>query len=212
MDTSGNGREADSAQAVCAADFAAGGACSDEELARLAAEGDEAARFALVRRCEPLVLNRAAALSGRRRDEAVFRGAERLFWAVSHYADAAGSSFSDWAVRCIGGAPSASGELLPETAADGQGAENMPSAGGVGAEAETDLDQLLNAIPAEVRKDVWTALSALEKRVFLLYNEGSSYQEMAEAMGRPVKSVDNALCRIKRKITGALGRGSGDRA
>ncbi len=40
----------------------------------------------------------------------------------------------------------------------------------------------------------------LEKQVLALYMEGKSYVEISEAMGRHVKSVDNALQRIKRKL------------
>ena len=43
-------------------------------------------------------------------------------------------------------------------------------------------------------------LSSLEKEVLLLYMEGKSYIEISEEMGRHVKSVDNALQRIKRKL------------
>ena len=43
-------------------------------------------------------------------------------------------------------------------------------------------------------------MSPLEKQVLVLYMEGKSYVEIAEAMGRHVKSVDNALQRIKRKL------------
>jgi len=43
-------------------------------------------------------------------------------------------------------------------------------------------------------------LSDLEKRVLVLYMDGKSYVEISEEMGRHVKSVDNALQRIKRKL------------
>lgn len=43
-------------------------------------------------------------------------------------------------------------------------------------------------------------LSDLEKRVLVLYMEGKSYMEIGEEMGRHVKSIDNALQRIKRKL------------
>jgi RNA polymerase sporulation-specific sigma factor len=33
-----------------------------------------------------------------------------------------------------------------------------------------------------------------------LYVEGKSYQEISERLGRHVKSIDNALQRIKRKV------------
>ncbi|MBQ6326858.1 MAG: RNA polymerase sporulation sigma factor SigH, partial [Clostridia bacterium] len=41
-------------------------------------------------------------------------------------------------------------------------------------------------------------LSDLEKEVLVRYMEGTSYVEIAEEMGRHVKSIDNALQRIKR--------------
>ncbi len=43
-------------------------------------------------------------------------------------------------------------------------------------------------------------LSGLEKQVLALYLEGQSYQEISEELNRQVKSVDNALQRIKRKL------------
>ncbi len=44
-------------------------------------------------------------------------------------------------------------------------------------------------------------LSDLEKRVLELYMDGKSYQEISEEMGRHVKSIDNALQRVKRKLS-----------
>ena len=43
-------------------------------------------------------------------------------------------------------------------------------------------------------------LSPLEQEVVGLYLEGKSYQEIAEQLDRHVKSVDNALQRVKRKL------------
>ncbi|MEO6121416.1 MAG: RNA polymerase sporulation sigma factor SigH [Acidimicrobiales bacterium] len=43
-------------------------------------------------------------------------------------------------------------------------------------------------------------LSALEVEVLWLHVAGKSYQEIGEELGRHVKSIDNALQRIKRKL------------
>lgn len=43
-------------------------------------------------------------------------------------------------------------------------------------------------------------LSSLETQVLQLYIEGRSYQEIANDLNRHVKSIDNALQRIKRKV------------
>ena len=43
-------------------------------------------------------------------------------------------------------------------------------------------------------------LSELEQEVLSAYLDGKSYQEIAELLNRPVKSIDNALQRVKRKL------------
>lgn len=47
-------------------------------------------------------------------------------------------------------------------------------------------------------------LSNLEWKVLSSYLEGKSYQEIAEELNRQVKSIDNALQRVKRKLEGYL--------
>lgn len=43
-------------------------------------------------------------------------------------------------------------------------------------------------------------LSELEQQVLRLYLEGQSYQEISIDLNRHVKSIDNALQRVKRKL------------
>jgi RNA polymerase sporulation-specific sigma factor len=43
-------------------------------------------------------------------------------------------------------------------------------------------------------------LSSLEWKVLSLYLQGRTYQEIAEELKRHVKSIDNALQRVKRKL------------
>ncbi|HSH24479.1 MAG TPA: RNA polymerase sporulation sigma factor SigH [Massilibacterium sp.] len=47
-------------------------------------------------------------------------------------------------------------------------------------------------------------LSDLEKRVLMLYLDGRSYQEISQNLNRHVKSIDNALQRVKRKLERSL--------
>ena len=51
-----------------------------------------------------------------------------------------------------------------------------------------------------MRQSMDAMLSGLEVDVLRLYVEGNSYQEIGERLGRHVKSIDNALQRIKRKL------------
>ena len=46
-----------------------------------------------------------------------------------------------------------------------------------------------------------TVLSDLEKQSLAAFLEGKSYQEIAVMLGRHVKAIDNALQRVKRKLT-----------
>ena len=51
-----------------------------------------------------------------------------------------------------------------------------------------------------LRKKINKRLSDLERDVLEAYLEAKSYQEISEELGRHVKSIDNALQRIKRKL------------
>ena len=53
---------------------------------------------------------------------------------------------------------------------------------------------------SEIEEKMGKLLSSLEWQVLIYYLEGKSYQEIAEDLGRHVKSIDNALQRVKRKL------------
>ena len=85
-------------------------------------------------------------------------------------------------------------------------------------EHERNMEHLLDdhhvADPAEqvvsrerlqqMRRSMAEMLSGLEVDVLRLYVEGKSYQEIGDQLGRHVKSIDNALQRIKRKLDAHL--------
>ena len=52
----------------------------------------------------------------------------------------------------------------------------------------------------ELEKKIKGRLSEFEWAVFLLYIQKKSYAEIAESFGKSVKSVDNAIYRIKTKL------------
>ena len=55
-------------------------------------------------------------------------------------------------------------------------------------------------VSEDIKARIQENLSDLESQVLLSYLEGKSYQEMARDLNRHVKSIDNALQRVKRKI------------
>ncbi|MDD2443183.1 MAG: RNA polymerase sporulation sigma factor SigH [Desulfotomaculaceae bacterium] len=52
----------------------------------------------------------------------------------------------------------------------------------------------------DIEEKMGEILSSLEWKVLMSYLEGKSYQEIAEDLNRHVKSIDNALQRVKRKL------------
>ena len=60
-------------------------------------------------------------------------------------------------------------------------------------------------LSSDLREKIQQNLSELEAKVLKSYLEGMSYQDMAKEHGRHVKSIDNALQRVKRKIEKTLG-------
>jgi RNA polymerase sporulation-specific sigma factor len=93
-------------------------------------------------------------------------------------------------------------------------------------EGERSVDKLLGADPAsdpadqivskesmdEARRCMADLLTTLEVDVLRLYVEGNSYQDISERLGRHVKSIDNSLQRIKRKVNQRLQQQEGEDA
>ncbi|MBQ9610630.1 MAG: RNA polymerase sporulation sigma factor SigH [Lachnospiraceae bacterium] len=52
-----------------------------------------------------------------------------------------------------------------------------------------------------IKKRIESELSSLEKKVLKLYLDGLSYQEIADRLDKSEKSVDNALQRIRKKLS-----------
>ncbi|MCI5772293.1 MAG: RNA polymerase sporulation sigma factor SigH [Clostridiales bacterium] len=53
---------------------------------------------------------------------------------------------------------------------------------------------------SSIQNQIGELLSDLEQQALAAFLEGKSYQEIAEMLGRHVKSIDNALQRVKRKL------------
>lgn len=55
-----------------------------------------------------------------------------------------------------------------------------------------------------VQEYLVSELSSLEEKAFLLYIDGKTYQQIAARLERHVKSIDNALQRVKKKFENSL--------
>ncbi len=80
---------------------------------------------------------------------------------------------------------------------NGESEEEFPQV--PGPETTVIAEESLQQLDADLKK----CLSKMEYKVLVMFLQGKSYVEIAEALNKNVKSVDNALQRIKSKIKGA---------
>lgn len=197
-------------------------AMTDEELidAIRRGPGSEEAREAtneLLERYKEVVRSKARAyfLIGADRDDVIQEGMIGLYKAIVDFQPQKMTKFRSFAQLCIQrqivSAVRLSSRLkhwplnsyisLDRSVNDEDGKEMslmelLPDAAGRSPEEvlmdEDNLRQLENAII--------DALSPMEKRVLQLFLKGLDYMEIAKAMDKKPKAIDNALQRIKRKI------------
>ena len=194
---------------------------SDEEVVSLSQGGDEDALNHIIARYRNFVYSKANTyfLAGAEKDDVVQEGMIGLYKAVKEYNPDNVSSFKHFAGVCV------SNQILSAVKAATR-KKHLPLNSYIslyesGAELENDETQGLfikdreknpediiigqeNQIMMEYK--INKALSKLELQVFMYYIEGLSYTEISELIGKPPKSIDNALCRIKRKLSEALSR------
>ncbi|MBE7015675.1 MAG: RNA polymerase sporulation sigma factor SigH [Ruminococcaceae bacterium] len=190
---------------------------SDEEVVSLCQSGDEDALNHIIARYRNCVYSKANTyfLAGAEKEDLVQEGMIGLYKAVQEYKPDGASSFKSFAYLCVSRqiltAVKAAGRKkhlplnsyvsLSETGGELDGEETHsisieeknPEDIVIGQESQSLLEVKVNAV-----------LSKLELQVFMYYIEGMSYTEISDLVGKPVKSIDNALCRIKKKLTGAL--------
>ncbi len=190
---------------------------SDEDQVERARHGDQVALAELLARYRRFVRVKARSyfLVGGDRDDIIQEGLIGLYKAIRDYEDGHDTSFRSFAELCItrqiltaiktatrqkhvplntyvsfersSGGGEEAGRTLGDTIPDHADADPLRQL--------IDSDEL-----RELRELFRELLSSLESEVLNLYVEGCSYQEIAEVLGRHVKSVDNALQRIKRKL------------
>jgi len=191
--------------------------CDEMTLICAAQQGNEAASAVLVSRYKGFVRCKARSyfLAGADRDDVVQEGMIGLYKAIRDYDPSRQASFRSFAELCI------TRQLITAIKSASRQKHsplNTYVSLSRSASAEEEGDRVLADIlaarevcdPAEIVIAAWETasiregflqvLSPFEREVLRLYVEGKSYQEVADALERGVKSIDNALQRIKRKI------------
>jgi RNA polymerase sporulation-specific sigma factor len=203
---------------------------ADEELIGRARSGDDRAIETLLLRYRHYARAKARSyfLAGADREDIVQEGMIGLYKAIRDFQPDKETAFRSFAELCITRQiisaiksatrrkhmPLNSYVSLNQGPRSGE-ADAPPLEQALSTTAPSDPADLV--ISAEeissLRASMIELLSGLESEVLRLYMDGKSYGEIATTLGRHVKSIDNALQRIKRKLEQHLeARDDGDPA
>lgn len=183
---------------------------SDEELCSKTARGDSQAEAELVRRYGRLVrvCARPLFLAGGDSEDLIQEGMLGLLTAIRGFDPGRDASFRTYAEICV------RSRLLTAVRA-AQGGKHSPLNHSVSFEpplfdgtnahllssVESPEDVIIGREELKERLDALKGqLSELEANILPLYLSGLSCGEVAQRVGRPQKSVDNAIQRIRRKV------------
>lgn len=194
---------------------------SDEQLLELAHQGNDAATDYLLEKYKPLVRKKARTLFliGGDNDDLIQEGMIALYKAIRAYdTTRKESSFLSYATLCIehqlynvikGANRLKNSPLntyisldLPMSTRDGDiGRETLKDTLTTG-ELTNPEDIVIDKENVTDLESAFTKhLSPLEQQVVSLYINGSNYQQIAQELNRTPKSIDNALQRIKNKLS-----------
>lgn len=189
---------------------------TDEELALLAQQGDDAALEYLLNKYKNFVRSKARSyfLIGADHEDIVQEGMIGLYKAIRDFKPEKLSSFRAFAELCITRQiitaiktatrqkhiPLNSYVSLNKPIYDDESDRTLLDVITEGRVANPE-DMLISQEDVGLIEDkIGQMLSSLEREVLSAYLDGKSYQEIAQMLGRHVKSIDNALQRVKHKL------------
>ena len=177
---------------------------SDETLCSLAASGDRIAEEVLVMRYHRLVriCSRPFFLAGGDSEDLIQEAMFGLLKAIREFDPTRDVSFHTFAEVCIR-------NRIRSVVSAAVRDKYAPLNNSVSMETDSEVQDPTSGpeeslISREDRlerlRQLKEKLSSFEQNVLSLYLEGFSYEEIALRLGRPVKSVDNAVQRIRHKV------------
>ena len=173
---------------------------TDEELIARIRSGEAGVTEYLLEKYKPLVKKQARTmyLMGGENEDLIQEGMIGLFRAISTYRQGEGS-FYGFALLCVNRqmytAVQASARKKHEPLNAYVSLDEEPQ---MPLEDSPETMLLLQEKEGKREDMIARHLSSLEKKVLALYLEGMSYGQIAEQIGRPEKSVDNAIQRLKK--------------
>ena len=187
---------------------------TDEELVDLLRQGETEVMDYLLEKYKFIVRQKARAmfLIGGDTDDLIQEGMLGLFKAIRDYRGDKEASFYTFAQLCVD--RQMYNAIQSSTRQKHQPLNSYVSMNGeewesqMGSKTQQSPESIIiaqeNAVLME--ENIRKQLSKFENEVLTLYLEGNNYQQIGEAMGKPSKSIDNALQRIKTKVRECLGR------
>ena len=189
----------------------------DEDLCALAASGDRLAEEILVTRYNRIVRTcaRPYFLAGGDSEDLTQEGMVGLIHAVREYDAAKSASFRTFAETCIrnrlysvlrAAARDKHQPLNQSVSLDTPFFDSNSYSSGTSHLAQRNPEEFLidREHTAALLTGVRKKLSEFEAKILGYYLDGLSCREIAEAVGKPPKSVDNAVQRIRRKVARQL--------
>lgn len=192
-------------------------ALSDEELVTLSKAGQTDAQELLLRRYKNLVRakSRTYFLMGADNDDVIQEGMVGLYKATRDYSGDKQCSFKSFAELCI------TRQIITAIKAAGRNKHmplnsyislNKPVYDGDSDRTLVDLMSqtivsdpeeiiLINEAIDEIAAKVANEFSPFERRVLKMYLEGCRYHDIAVQTGHDLKSIDNAIQRVKKKLS-----------
>lgn len=187
----------------------------DEELLKLIQDGDNEALEQLINRYKELVTMKVSKyfIIGAEKEDIYQEGMIGLYKAIKSYDPEKQNSFKTFANLCI------ERQLITAIKTSNR-QKHMPlnsylslNANAYDNEDDTALIEVLNSKVTEdpldtitkreyyknIEEKIQETLSDFEKEVLQRYAKGESYVKIAEKLDTPVKSVDNAIQRIRKK-------------
>ena len=190
----------------------------DQELVARVRAGDDRCIELLLSRYRNFARSKARSyfLAGSDKEDVVQEGMIGLFKAIRDYEEDTGTPFRAFAELCISRQiltaiktanrqkhqPLNSSVSLDAPAYGGDDQSDRSVGDNIVAARSSDpVELVISAQEIEAIRDTMKEnLTDLEGDVLRLYMDGKSYEEIADVLGNHVKSIDNALQRIKRKL------------
>ena len=187
---------------------------TDEQLVKLAKEGDQDAEEYLLTKFKGMVLSRAAIyyIVGGDREDVVQEGMIGLVKAIRSYEEGSGSTFSNFAYICItrqiiSAVRSASREkhaLLNEAVSLDQPVEGAGTFADLLVAGDSSNPEDV-AVKTELLRLVMdpknASFSKIEHATIKYLTQGKNYREIADLTGKTPKQIDNTIQRIRAKLT-----------